>query len=341
MKNEILLFTQTMHSLLASRMSLQASLSICSEILLGSKEKKFVAGILKNVNEGKKLSAALLEYGKTFSPFYMSLVAIGEDSGTLADVFGHLTSYLKDKKQMKRKIVQALVYPVLVLVTAVAVVLILTGFVMPRLEGIFEAFTESSEGIGMQMDKIRGRFLMAGIISLLVAVTFSLGAIFHRLNEKSALVIDGLILKVPCVKDFSMTMQMYDFSFAMKLLSSSYFPLVQSLDQAKEVLSNRCIKKSITAVCESIKEGNCVGDSFERETIFPKYLTVWIKIAEENGNTAQAFTELLEYYRNESESILDGITQAAEPVFILITGIIIISVIEQFVIPVFNLLGAL
>lgn len=341
MKNEVVLFTQTMHSLLSSRMSLQASLSVCTEILSGDKDKKFVSNILKDVNEGKKLSVALGEYKNVFSQFYISLISIGEDSGTLSDVFGYLTSYLKDKKKMQRKIVQALVYPVLVLVTAIAVVVVLTVFVMPRLEGIFEAFTESSQVIGMQMDKIRERFFVAGIVSLVIAVTLILVAVFYRLNEKIAMMIDGLILRIPCVNGFVMTMQMYDFSFAMKLLSSSYFPLVQSLDQAKEVLSNRCIKKSITSVCENIKDGYCVGDSFEKETVFPKYLTVWIKIAEENGNTAQSFSELLEYYRSESENMLEGITQAAEPVFILVTGVIIISVICQFVIPVFNLLGAL
>ena len=92
---------------------------------------------------------------------------------------------------------------------------------------------------------------------------------------------------------------------------------------------------------ENVMDGMAVGEAFEREKIFPNYFTVWIKIAEENGNTSEAFREISDYYRFENENILSEITQSAEPVFILITGAIIISVIAQFVIPVFNLLGAL
>lgn len=340
MKADILLFTQTMHSLLSSFMPLQSALAVCREILSGKAEKKITEGLLKKVNEGKKLSAALFEE-KLFPPIYISLVSIGEESGTLAEVFGHLAFYLRDKKNIKRKIVQAMLYPIIVLATAVAVVFILTVFVMPRLEGIFEAFSNSSESVGMQMSRIKANFSFAisalfGFMAIIIACFFA-----RKISKRAALAIDTIILKIPYIKDFAMTMQMHDFSFAMKLLAQTHFPLVQSLNYAKDVLSNACIKKAVESVCRNIASGKACGDSFEDEKAFPKYLTVWIKIAEENGDAAEAFSQICSYSQSESEGILTGITQAAEPVFILITGIIIIAIIVQFVLPVFNLLGAL
>ena len=124
MKTDVLLFTQTMHSLLSSYLSLQSALKVCSEILTDKREKMLVSNIIKKVNEGNKFSLALTDYKKEFSPLYISLVSIGEDSGTLGQVFGHLSSYLKTKRNLNKKIIQALMYPAMVLITAVAVVII-------------------------------------------------------------------------------------------------------------------------------------------------------------------------------------------------------------------------
>ena len=340
MKIDVLLFTQTMRSLLSSCLSLQSALKVCSEILTGKKEKALVLSVFKKVNEGKKFSLALSDYKKEFSPLYISLVSIGEESGTLAEVFGHLSSYLKARRNMNRKIVQALMYPAAVLITAVAVVIILTVFVMPRLEGIFDAFSASSDMAG-QMIKIKARFIVTSVITAAVILAIVIGAIMHKANAKAAFLIDAAILKIPAVKKLVLTAQMNDFSFAMKLMTDTHFSLVQSLAQAKDVLRNGRIKKAVASACKNVMDGMAVGEAFEREKIFPNYFTVWIKIAEENGNTSEAFREISDYYRFENENILSDITQSAEPVFILITGAIIISVIAQFVIPVFNLLGAL
>lgn len=340
MKIDILLFTQTMHSLLSSCLSLQSALKVCSEILADKREKTLVLSVFKKVNEGKKFSLALSDYKKEFSPLYISLVSIGEESGTLAEVFGHLSSYLKDKRNMNRKIIQALMYPAMVLITAVAVVIILTVFVMPRLEGIFEAFSVSSDMAG-QMIKVKARFIVSVVITAAVILAIVIATIMHKTSTKAAFMIDGAMLRIPVVKKIVLTMQMNDFSFAMRLMADTHFPLVQSLAQAKDVLRNGRIKNAVASVCKNITDGMAVGEAFEKEKIFPNYFIVWIKIAEENGNTPQAFKEISDYYRFENENILSDITQSAEPVFILITGAIIISVIAQFVIPVFNLLGAL
>lgn len=340
MKTDILLFTQTMHSLLSSYLSLQSALKICSEILKDKKEKMLVQTIMKKVEEGKKFSLALADYKKEFSPLYISLVSIGEESGTLAQVFGHLSSYLKNRRNMNKKIIQALLYPAMVLITAVAVVIILTVFVMPRLEEIFEAFSASSD-MADQMIRIKARFFVTSIITSSVILAIILVAIIHKVSGKAAFMIDSLLLKTPAIKNLVLTMQMNDFSFAMQLMTDTHFPLVQSLVQAEDVLRNKRIKKAVSSACKNITDGIAVGDAFEREKIFPNYFIVWVKIAEENGNTAEAFREISDYYRFENENILSDITQTAEPVFILITGAIIISVIAQFVIPVFNLLGTL
>lgn len=341
MKINTLLFTQTMHSLLMSALSLQDSLSVCCEILSSSADKKFCKKILKLVNEGRRLNDALSEYGSLFSPLYLSLVYIGEESGTLSQVFGKLSEYLKERKNIRQKMIQALAYPVLVLFTAVIVIFILLMFVMPRLESIFMAFAETSDEIVLRAESIKTHLVtfsvfMAGVILALLALLF-----VHKFNEKVAFYIDSVLLKIPGIGKVLTVMQIHDFSFAMKLLSDARFPFVDSLRQAAKVLSNLRLRKAVLTVFEKVSDGRSAGECFEAESVFPKYLVIWIKIAERNGNTALAFSQISDYYSGENENILGEITAFAEPVFILITGIIIIGVISQFVLPVFKLLGTL
>ena len=336
-----MLFTQTMSSLLSASLPLQSALSICSEILNGRQERKFIRKILKGVNEGNRLGDVLSEFGGMFSPLYIALVSIGEESGNLAKVFERLSAYMKASRKMKQKMVQSLAYPMLVLATAVLVVFVLVLFVMPRLEGIFMAFSESSQQIVVKLEEMKSNLtffaVLLGVLLLSSIVLF----LVHRLSEEAAYFIDSMAIRIPVVGNVCKALQIHDFSFAMKILSDAHFPLVDSLVQAAEVVSNAALRRALLKIGESVSDGDDIGECFERNRVFPRYLSVWMKVAEKNGDAARAFNEIYEYYSMECENLLSGVSEFAEPIFILLTGGVIVLVIGQFVIPVFNLLGAL
>lgn len=341
MRTNIQLFTQTMHSLLMSSLPIQDALAVCIEVLSGKGERSLCKKILKDINEGRRLCDALLEYSALFPSLYIPLVNIGEESGTLAEVFGKLKDYIEKRKEVRQKVSQALAYPILVLATAVIMIFVLLLFVLPRLEGIFEAFTDSTGEIVRQTERIRSHFLVGTLAFFLIIFALFLCIVLRKLNEKVAFVIDCLILKIPVIGKMVTTMQMHDLSFAMKVLIEVHFSFVESLKCAAQVLSNRRLRKSVLSACASISAGTSAGQSFENERAFPKYFAVWIKIAERNGSTAEAFGQIYRYYSAESGHILDGIMAFVEPVFILVTGAVIAAVIGEFIFPVFNLLGAL
>lgn len=341
MKLNVLLFTQTMHSLLKSSLTLQDALMVCSQILTGKSERKFTSSLLKKVNEGMKLSESLEEYRGLFLPIYVSLVSVGETSGNLGEVFGRLSEYLKDRKNLRQKLIQALVYPVTVMICALIVVAVLVMFVLPRLEEIFFAFQGSAGEIELQIKNIKRNLTVLFIFIISIGLVIFIAAMLHRISERCAWIIDSFLLRLPGIGKIILTVQMHDFSFAMKLLSSASFPLVDALKNASFVMTNRRVRYSVENAARKIADGSGAGTAFESEGLFPKYLTVWIKIAQTNGNTFEAFSQICDYYWSESENIFSGVTSFVEPFFILLTGVIIILVISQFVVPVFNLLGAL
>lgn len=346
MKIDVLLFTQTMASLLKSSLNLQEALEICSEIYGNKSDKKFCKELSLAVNNGNLLNMALEKYEKEFSPLYLSLVKIGENSGTLTQVFEKLSEYLKAKKEIKEKIIQCLIYPIVVLVTAILIVFIIMFYVLPRIQGIFEVFSDNANDILLSITKVKANLTFAGI--MLLSLVFG-SLIFYLCYKKSrrgsekrfAILVDKIILKLPFIGENVTISQITDFSFAMKLLTSAYFPFTESMRLAQHVCTNLEIKKSVGNVFEKINQGKFIAESFEEEKSFPSYLLTWVKVAEKSGKTEEVFTQIYEYYSNETSNTIAKLVVSAEPVFILITGSIIISIIFQFVIPIFKMMGTL
>lgn len=341
MKKDTLFFTQVMKSLLNSSLSLQDAISVCAEIMPEKKEKVFCGEILQKVNEGKLFSEVLSGYKGVFSGLYISLIKIGEETGSLESIFTRLCNYLETKRKIKRKVMQALSYPILVLVSAVVVIFIVIFFALPRLNIIFKAFSESSSEIEEKIRTMKNSLSIFMFILIFIAVVTIIILTLHKVSERVAYKIDCILLKVPYIEKVIKTLEMQDFSFSVKLMTIAGFTFVESIISSSKVVRNRKIKKSIIKVCESIKNGQKAGESFERQKVFPSYFTVWVKTAEKNGKVERAFEQISKYYSEESENITSSIVSYAEPVLILITGSLIILFIFQIIIPIFNILGSL
>ena len=184
MKIDVLLFTQTMSSLLKSSLSLQDALDIYSEICENKKDKKFYMKISQNIKNGNLLSSELSNYEKYFSVLYISLVKIGENSGTMIQVFEKLANYLKVKKETKEKIMQCLLYPIIVLLTAIVIVFIIMFYVLPRLQGIFEAFADNSKNILENVIQIKFSLLVFGIIVIFATVSLCLLFCCYKISKR-------------------------------------------------------------------------------------------------------------------------------------------------------------
>lgn len=330
-----------MSSLINSELSLQDALKICEKINQSKQNKILCTSLVKSINSGESFSNSLKKIGNVFSPLYIALVELGETVGSIKEILEKLAQYLKEKKQTREKLLQALTYPVIVLVTAIFVISVIIFFVFPKLESIFEAFTESSELVNLKVSSLKRTFLFLVII---VGSFFSLICLclfFHHSNKKIAYYIDKTLFQIPFLGSYMKITCINDFSFAMKILCSSGVPFSNALFQAKNVIDNLYYKDEILNVYKKIISGEEISSAFESAKIFPSYFITWISLAESTGNTENVFLNIHEYYRTENLNIIQALLVSAEPVFILITGVIIFALVVQFVIPVFQLLGGL
>lgn len=334
-------FTENMAALMQSGLTVQEALKVGSQINGQSRQRRLYSELLSVLLKGESLNSALSLYAPSFSPLYISLVRIGEISGSINDVFSRLAEYLRRKKETEQKVFQAFIYPAAVLVTAVCVVACIIFFVFPKLKDLFEVFTESSSEVAAGMTRIYHSMTVSAGVFFFLICSFILLLFLHRHSVYAALRIDRFLLKIPFIGQYIKISCTSKFSFAMELLCSSGVPLVQALEQSKDVTENRAYMEGLGIVIKDIEQGERLSCSLGKQGIFPEYLVTWIGIGETTGSVEEVFSQIHDYYSKQSLRIIGNIIVSAEPVCTIIAGMIIFFMVGQFVLPVFSLLGGL
>ena len=337
----VILFTENMAALLKSGLPLQNAVCVCSKINKNKQNIALCTMITEKLNKGKKLSEILKETEGIFSDMYISLIRIGEDIGSLTDVFAKLSIYLREKKINTSKLKQALTYPLIVLFTALFIVALIMFFVFPRMEVIFEAFTEKSDKISQKLNSVKMMITFFTVIFSVLLMAVFVIFILYKKNKKIHFTVDKILFKIPLLCDYEKTICCSDLSFAMKLLCSSGIPFSLAMEKSCDVIENMYFKNALKNINKKISDGFDISVAFDKEKVFPDYFTTWLNLSIETGNAETAFNQIYEYYRNQTSQIISTIVTASEPVFICITGIIIFVLIGQFILPVFSLLGEL
>ncbi len=340
-EENVLMFTENMASLLSSGLAVQESLSVCADITKKTATEKLCVELSRIVAGGEAFYSALSLFSPSFSALYVSMVKIGEATGSVEKVFQRLAVYLERKKQMRRKIMQTLLYPVMVCVTACAVCVFIVLYVFPRIQDVFEVFAAGDAQINGQVQGIYESLYSALIACVCIAAASVCVVLCCKYNETAAKIFDRLLLHLPLAGNIVKAFNTNDFAFAMELLSSSGIPTVQALERASEVVRNSAFREGVRTVIGEVSCGKSLSHSCERSGVFPAYVVSWLNIGERTGKVEQVFAQIHRYYEQENTHLMGSMLAAAEPAFILAAGILLLILVSRFVLPVFSLLAGM
>lgn len=341
--NLILQFTESMSALFSAGMSLQNSLNICMEITSNRNMTILCNELLQSIMNGRKFHDALTVFSPSFSPLYIAMVKLGETTNSLDMIFAKLALYLKRNREIKQKIGQALAYPVTVCITAILIAFFIIIFVLPRMQTIFEVFTSGTELTQVQQNFItlNSTVKYAGFFFLLSALLLIILIYMRSHSNTLQLAIDHIILRLPVLGNVIKTLYTSDFSFSMKILCSSGITFIEALEKSQEIIPNTAFQKALEKITDDISNGISIAKAFQIQNIFPGYVVSWIGIGERTGCVEKVFSQIHDYFNNESAQLIETITSAAQPFFIIVAGLVIILLLWWFVMPIFSLIGGL
>lgn len=333
---DLALITRQLSVLLAAAIPIEQALQAVAKQSEKSHVKALMMGVRGKVLEGYSLATALQEAGN-FPAIYIATIAAGERSGHLDLILNQLADYTENRFAMQRKIQGALVYPVILLLMAVAVVVGLMTFVVPKIIKVFE---QSEQALPWITQVVLGA---SNILTqwwwLLLALVVG-GAIFliKVINTRAGRAsFDNLVLKLPVFGKLSRSLNASRFASTLSILVRSGVPLVEALAIGGAVTTNVHIKQRIEQATEKVTEGASLSSQLERTNYFPPMMVQMIKSGENSGELDNMLARAADMQQNEATNMIGTLLALLEPLMLVLMGVIVMTIVMAVMLPIVNM----
>ncbi|MGC8760052.1 MAG: type II secretion system F family protein [Bryobacteraceae bacterium] len=320
-RRDVLFFTQELATLLAAGVPLDRALAIVAELSARAEFREVVDDVLRAVKGGKSLADALATRPAYFPQIYVNMVRAGEASGSLAQIFERLAEYEKTRDELRGYIVSSLVYPALLTLVGAGSIFILMYYVVPRFAAAFAAssvripaMTQALLNVS-QWVRAYGLWVLAALVAALAAFRSWIGSPAGRYWW------DGFRLKLPLLGEALRKAQTAQLARAMGTLIANGVPLVQSIQIARGILTNRRMADALELVAQGVRRGEGLSAPLAATGMFPPLLAHLLTIGEETGRLDAMFLRAAEIYEADTRASIKRFTSLFEPLIILVMGV--------------------
>lgn len=323
-------------TLLLSGIDLRTALELILVDQEQAKDKALFDGIRLRILSGLALSQALKETGR-FSDYEYYSIKIGEETGRLGEVLTDLAKYYKSKIQQRRKIVSAITYPMIVLVSSLGAVVFMIKFVVPMFADVFLRFGGELPWITATIIKVSGwfdRYFPFFILFILLLTAFYF---FRRNTLWFRRVSSVLFLKTPVVGDLIKKIYLARFANTMRLLVSTDTPLLQSIALVRQMINYYPIEDSLLKVEQDILQGQSLHKSLATFGFYPAKMIQLIKVGEEVNRLDYFFEKIASQYTEEVEYRTNTISSLLEPLIIIFLGLVVGVILIAMYLPMFQM----
>ncbi len=340
-KNAALIdFTSNLALLLNAGLSVPDSITMIQSYA-GNREIRELTNFLADgLQKGKSFSDMITGEDSPFPMIYQGLVSIGDRIGSLSKILPTLSSYLQRQKKIRDRTVNASIYPLMVLSITFLGMIFLALFILPRLETLFSGLIQSQDELADINRNIRAFTSFISLSSLLILFCAALFPLSRRF-KKIRIMTESILLKLPGIRRIILDTNIYNFTFAVETLTSHGIPLSKAIYHGINVCTSTIIGRAFSTIHIDITSGRGLHSSFARQKVLPPRLIQWVGIGENTGNTDKVFRQLRIFYESEIENLTSRFLGIVEPGLIILVGILIISLILTFVVPLISLFGTI
>lgn len=334
-KGDVLIFTTELSALLSAGLPLDRSLNILADISDNKEIKNITQAILKSIREGGSFSEALARHPKVFSRLYINMIKAGEAGGILDVVLDKLTEFLESTRELKEYVVSAMIYPVILAVTGSISIIILLTYVLPKFTIIFAEMGSSlplSTQVLLAVSNAMKTYwwvLLPGVAACVVILRNYIKTETGRYKWD--------VFKLKVMGDVITKLETARFCRTLGTLIKSGVPLLQALNNAKDVITNSAIASAIDAVSKGAKEGKGIAAPLSEAKIFPSLAMSMIKVGEETGQLDVMLIKVATAYEKNLRVSVKKFMGFFEPIMILVMGIVIGFIVISMLMAIFSI----
>jgi len=334
---EIVIFSRQLATMVDSGIPLVQALDILCEQIEKPVFRNILAKIKDDIETGSSLSDAFARHPAVFSTLYVNMVRAGESSGALDDILDRLAAYLEKSSMLQRKVKSSLVYPTVVVVMAMLITLVMLIKVIPTFKGIFSMLGGTlplpTRILILVSDTIREMFLY--VAAAVTVAVFALKKYMKTAQGKEN--FDKMLFAMPVLGPLFRKVAVAKFTRTLATLVKSGVPILISLEIVGKTAGNAVIEKAVESVRNSIKEGENIADPLARSNAFPPMVVRMIKVGEQTGELEKMLTKIADFYEDQVDAAVSGLTSLIEPLIIAFLGVVIGGIVIAMFLPVFKL----
>ena len=334
---DIMLFSRQMYTLLKAGVPIMRALAGLQE----STNNKTFAAVVKDIREsldaGRELSPSLARQPKIFSPFFVSMIRVGEMTGQLEEVFLRMFHHLEFEKFMREQIKSALRYPSFVIATMAVAIVIINLFVIPAFAKVFKGFNAELP----MMTKVLiafSEFMVAWWPAMLVGVIGAfVGFRSWTRSPTGRMAWDEIKLKIPIAGKIILKATLARFARSFALASRSGVPVVQALTTVAQTVDNDFVAHKVEKMREGVERGESVLRTAINAGVFTPVVLQMVAVGEESGSIDDMMDEVAELYQREVEYELKTLSSQIEPILIIFLAILVLILALGVFLPIWDL----
>ncbi len=337
-QKDIALFTRQLSTMMRAGVPLIQSFDIVARGSTNPKMTRLLTDIRSDVETGTSLSSAFRKHPLHFDALYCNLVEAGEAGGILEALLDRLAVYQEKTMAIKNKIKSALIYPVAVLVVAFVVLAVIMIFVIPAFEDVFSSFGADLPAptlvvIAMSKFFVSYWYLIFGILGF--GTYFFLQS--WRRSVKMQKFMDRLLLRVPVFGDLVYKSSVARWTRTLSTMFAAGVPLVEALDSVGGASGNAVFQEATEQIQKDVSTGSALTTSMQTTGIFPTMVIQMCAIGEESGSLDHMLAKSAEFYEDEVDEAVKGLSSLMEPFIIVILGVLIGGIVVSMYLPIFKL----
>ncbi len=335
--DDVVIFSRQLATMVDAGIPILQGLNALQDQVTNPTFKKALITMEADIQHGSSLSAAFARHPAIFDTLFINMVKVGETGGVLSAVLDRISSYMEKTLKLQRKVKSALIYPAVVVSMAIIITTVLLIKVVPTFAGIYDSFDRELPAMTQVLINVSNglKKYLLWYIGGIIIIVFALKQ-WHK-TDKGAVAIDGTILKMPIFGNLLRKVAISRFSRTLATLIQSGVPILESLDIVGKTIGNRVLENVVDDVKSNVRQGESLDGPLAKSGVFPPMVTRMIAIGEKSGQMEKMLLKISEFYDDQVDAAVDGLTSIIEPLIIGVLGVIIGFIVIALFLPIISI----
>lgn len=335
---DLVMFSRQMYSLTKAGIPLTRAIAGLLETTSCAILRQALEEIQSDLNAGNNLATAFARHPKVFSPLYISLIHVGENSGRLEEAFEQIAAYLELEQKTKQRIKSATRYPMFVSIAILAAVIIINIFVIPQFTKLFESFGADQLPLPTRILMNTSNFFLEYWLFLLLGTIGGVIAFLRYIKTDSGRMWwDHFKLQVPIIGDIIYRALLARFARTFGMMNRSGVPLINALNIVADVVDNVWVAQHIKEMRNGVERGESISIVAARTDMFSPLILQMISVGEETGQLDEMLDQVAIFYEEQVDYDLKKLSDYIEPILIVFIGAIVLVLMLAVYLPMWEL----